>query len=125
SHTGKAHYLTPLSDLHAPVDVLGRPTDRYHAVRAMATFASQFGKVFANFDSSGHSVVLDPTHSGGSKQGRADFGPTVVHRRGSQGSVVFIFSDAERGTARSRGNMTLLLSDGSRLGVELGGGLVH
>lgn len=125
SHTGKWHYLTPLSDLHAPIDVLGRPTERYHAVRTLATFASQFGKVFANFDPTGHSVVLDPTHPGGSKQGRADFGPTVVHRRGSQGSVVFIFSDAERGTNRSRGNLSLLLSDGSRLPVELNGGLVH
>ncbi|MCL4222680.1 MAG: beta-galactosidase [Phycisphaerales bacterium] len=125
SHAGKCRFLTPLSDLHAPIDVLGRPTERYHAVRAVATFASHFGKVFANLDPAGHDVVLDPTHPGGSKQGRADFGPTVVHRRGSQGSVVFIFSDAERGTSRSRGNLSLLLPDGSRLPVELSGGLVH
>lgn len=125
SHAGASRFLAPVSDLHAPIDVLGRPTDRYHPVRLIATFASQFGKLFAHLDSSAHDVVLDPTHSGGSKQGKSDFGPTIVHRRGTQGSVVFIFSDADRGSAKSRGSLSLLLGDGTRLPVELSGGLVH
>lgn len=124
-HSGPHRFLSALSELHAPIDVLGRPNERYHAVRAVATFASHFGKVFANLDPSGHSIVLDPTSTGGSKQGKNDFGPTVVHRRGSQGSVVFLFSDADRGTNKTRGNLSLLLGDGSTLPVDLNGGLVH
>lgn len=124
-HTGQHRFLTPVSELHAPIDVLGRPNARYHAVRAVATFASHFAKVFANLDPNGHNIVLDPNATGGSKQDRNDFGPVIVHRRGSQGSVVFIFSDPDRGTNKTRGHLSLLLSDGSTLPVELSGGLVH
>lgn len=124
-HTGQARFLAPINDLHAPIDLLGRATPRYHAIRTLSTFASQFAKVFAHIDSNTHPIVLDPSFPGESKPSKADFGPVIVHRRGSQGSLVFIFSDPHRGSSRTRGSLTLLLGDGSSLPVELCGGLVH
>jgi beta-galactosidase len=118
-------YLTPESDLHAPIDVLGRTRPRYHAVRHLATFASQFARVFANLETEHEPVVLAPGEPGESKPGKSDFGPTIVHRRGSQGSVCFIFPQNLGGTAKTRGRVNLLLSDGSTLPVELGGNFVH
>lgn len=118
-------YLTAMHELHAPIDVLGKATSLYHAVRTITTFSTTFGKVFANLDSQQHSVVLDPRAPGESKAGRADFGPTVVYRSGTQGSVAFIFTAGEATSAKSRGTVNLMLPDGSVLPVELGGRLVH
>ena len=118
-------FLGPVNELQAPIDVLGRPTARFHHVRTISTFASTFGKVFAHLDPQNHSVVLDPIRPGESKAGRADFGPTVVHRTGSQGSVAFIFSTNAHSNAKTRGSVNLMLADGSYLPVDLGGKLVH
>lgn len=123
--TSEGAYLTPESDLQAPIDLLGRTRPRYHPMRHLATFASQFGRVFANLDPENEPVVLAPGDPGESKPGKADFGPTIVHRRGSQGAVCFIFPQHQTGTAKTRGKVNLLMGDGSTVPVELGGNLVH
>lgn len=118
-------YLTPESDLNTPIDLLGRPRASYHAIRHLATFASQFGRVFANLDPENEPVVLMPSDPGESKPGRGDFGPTIVHRSGSQGGVCFILPQNLSGQAKTRGKLNLLLADGSSIPVELGGNFVH
>lgn len=123
--TSDGGYLTPESDLHAPIDILGRARGRYQPMRLLATFASQFGRVFANLDSEAQPLVLLPSDPGESKPGKGDHGPTIVHRRGTQGSVCFIFPHNVSGTPKTRGKVNLLLADGSVLPVELGGNHVH
>ncbi len=123
--TSDGGYLTPESDLHAPIDVLGRTRPRFQPMRHLATFASQFARVFANLDSEAQPLVLLPSDPGESKPGKGDHGPTIVHRRGTQGSVCFIFPQHLTGSAKSRGRVNLLLADGSVLPVELGGNFVH
>lgn len=118
---GPASFAVQSHDQGAPVTEAGTPSPAFHAVRRLTTFASKFGRVFANLDSSYQPVIVDPGHAvapsrSAAKNGAepAPRGLSVVHAKGSQGGVVFVFAD---GPVRST---QLLLPSGVTLPVELG-----
>lgn len=96
----------------------GERGDVYHAVRRIATFCSTFERVLVALDGTAPAATIMPpalvergTKSKTSSGGTA----SVVHLRGSQGSLAIVFGD---GTPGQRVNV--VLSDGSSLPVELG-----
>jgi len=106
----------------APISASGQHGECYNAVRRLNHFASRFGRVLANLDPAFHPVVIDPSPDvadtkGGKASARQEL--SVVHAKGSQGSVVFVFGDegsARTGVRQSR----LLLADGTTMPVTLG-----
>lgn len=124
SSTGAEAFLAPTQDLAAPIDEHGRPGASHDLVRRLATFASQFGRVFAHLDPDHNAVVLDASQPAGSSRAKTlRRGPTIVHGQGAQGSNVFIFGPAEGGPRPGR--ISLLLPSGASIEAELGNQLVH
>jgi hypothetical protein len=118
-------YLTATYDCGAPISETGIPGPTYNAVRRICTFASRFGRVFANLDPSYRPVSILPSAAPaekpekpekGKKETRPVAGATLVHASGPQGGVVFIFA-APGGKG---GSLSLLLPDGTSLPVEIG-----
>ncbi|MEN0020326.1 MAG: beta-galactosidase [Planctomycetota bacterium] len=106
----EAAFLTASNDQGAPLSEAGDAGTSFTALRAVATFASTFARVFSSLDADDRQIGLDP--AGGST--------SVVHVRGTQGGVAFVFApeaDGKRKTAEPYG---LLLADGSRLEVPVG-----
>lgn len=116
SPRGEHTMLAPTQDTAATLDEHNRPTPLYPAVRRIATFASSFARVFANHTTDTPPVVIDPAAAEGMITAR-----TITHLRGSQGSVLFIFSPPKS----KPGTLPLLMSDGSSLPVPLGNQQVH
>jgi len=120
--SGIDQFVPATNDAGAPLTESGRHGPTYHAVRRLAMFASQFGRVFANLDPTFQPVLLDPNDIA-AKVGRTakGSGVGVTHVRGTQGSVAFVFGpDPQSGAARKNGATSLLLPDGGILPVDLG-----
>jgi len=94
----------------------GVPGPGYLALRRINTFASRFGRVLANFDPAYQPVIASLDGSTSSSV-RSGIGISVLERRGSQGSIIFVFSAESEGTAPVKAS--ILLPDGSTLPVDL------
>ena len=116
SPRGEHTMLAPSQELNAALDEHGRPTPVYHAVRRLASFASSFARVLANHAPDTPPIVIDPAPREDAIRAR-----TITHTRGSQGSVLFIFSPPKS----KPGTLPLLMPDGSTLPVPLGAQQVH
>lgn len=122
---GAWSFVTPGSSA-ALLTETGQKTERYHALKRVATFASSFERVLCGLDPSYQpvTVAVDWASEGrrGRKGGSGAAGngatPSVVHATGSQGSVVFVFA-AGGEDVRARRTVRLVLSDGSTLPVTL------
>lgn len=115
-------FVPAINDAGAPLDESGKPGVTHDAIRRLAMFASQFGRVFANLDPAYQPVLLDPNDVA-AKVGRTakGSGVGVTHVRGTQGSVAFVFGpDPQTTGSRKSGQTTLLLPDGGLLPVDLG-----
>ncbi len=91
----------------APLSQTGEPRAGYAAIKRISTFASQFGHVLAGLEADRHhaAISLDA----------ADHPISVIHQRGSQGDVVFIFQNPDE----KRAGIDLLLPTGLHLPVPL------
>ena len=91
----------------APLSSTGQRHAGYAGIRRIATFASHFGHVLAGLDPAAARAVaaLDCPR-----------GVSVVHHRGSQGDVVFLF----RGTHETSRQTDIVLPDGRTVTVPLG-----
>ena len=108
-----ASFVTSRHDAGALLDEAGNQTPAYLLARRLATFASRFAKVFAHADPEDRPVVLDPAST---------IGPTIVHSRGTQGSVAFILGqplDDTPGKKHQPRQVPLLLADGSTIHAPL------
>lgn len=127
-------FVTAQSDPHSLVSETGQPQEAYHAIRRLATFATKFGRIFANLDPQYRPVSLAPQSEtslgtkgdaegkkgkGADSRGRG--GCSVVHCVGSQGSIVFLFGDEPQGSSgKSKPQrVELMLADGWTLPVTL------
>lgn len=108
--------FTPLSEANPMLDEHGRLTQGGMPARRLNLFASSFSRVLAHTEHEDPPIVIDPA-----SDDNAIHGHVVTHMRGSQGSVVFIFSPAKA----KPGTLNLLLPDGSPLPVRLGHQRVH
>ncbi|MBX3368054.1 MAG: beta-galactosidase [Phycisphaeraceae bacterium] len=123
-HEGSEGFFCASNDRGAPLDEAGRPTESYKAIRRVCHFASQFGRVLSNLDTSYQPVMLDVAQHVGSRsvarpaKGETQAGGFVVaHANGGQGGVAFIFRDQQTKTPAAA---TLLLADGSNVSVPIG-----
>tara|TARA_R110002073_G_scaffold118918_1_gene258806 strand:+ start:744516 stop:747275 length:2760 start_codon:yes stop_codon:yes gene_type:complete len=116
SPIGEFSAYTPTQDSNAMLDEHGRATQVHHPVRRLTMFASSFARVLAHTEHENPRIVIDPASDEHSINGHV-----VTHMRGTQGSVLFIFSPPK---AKS-GTMNLLLSDGAPLTVRLGHQRTH
>lgn len=104
-------FCTTRADLGASIDCFGRRTAQYGPVKRVCTFASHFARVLANIEPDS-GVVLHPAGTG--------TGASVVHSRGPQGDVVWVFG--QQGGARGKDKVrSLLTSDGSILPIDMRG----
>lgn len=113
---GPDRFISTSAAFGAVLGEAGLRGDRYNAVKRIATFASNFGSLFADLQTDFHPAVLDvpcETPSFGRK-GKGQGGISVVSLRGSQGQVIFVFADAPGASA------SLLLENGVRMPVRLG-----
>lgn len=111
-------FITTSQDQGAPITEAGERTDTYYLTRRLCTFVSQFSKVFSALDIEPTSAVLavEPIAGEAAMKGAMKSGPSVVHLKGSQGQVVFVFGD-ERKTGKE---FNILLPDGTSIPVSLG-----
>lgn len=120
---GPQGFFCTANDRGAPLDEAGRPTPLYRLARRVCHFASHFGRVLSNIDSTYQPVMLDVAQHVGVRAAKGAKGePTggclvVSHAHGGQGGVAFVFRDP---AAKHPANATLLLADGSNLVVPLG-----
>ncbi len=91
----------------APLSQTGARRSGYAAIKRISTFASQFGHVLAALEPDRHhaAISLDAT----------DHPISVIHQRGNQGQVVFIFQNQNE----QREQIDLLLPNGLNLPVPL------
>lgn len=101
-------FLTAAGDAGAPLDETGRRGPLYDAVKRVCTFASSFERVFAGFDPEHAPIVADPST-----------GASVVHCKGGQGAVAFIFQDHRLKGRDRRRPVGLTLQDGAPMEVRL------
>lgn len=113
---GEFNAYTPTQDSNAMLDEHGRSTPTYTGVRRLTMFASSFARVLAHTEHENPPIVIDPASDANSINGHV-----VMHMRGSQGSITFIFSPPKS----KAGTLNLLLSDGASLPVRLGHQRVH
>lgn len=106
-------YGTTSSDCQAPLSETGEPSPSYYQLRRLCMFTSHFGKVFAAIDPNVISAVLAVEPSEESKKSSKG-GFSVVHLRGSQGSVLFVFGDP----AKANQTTHVLLPSGQRLPIQ-------
>jgi hypothetical protein len=98
------------------LDDVGASAPSLAALRPLLSFASGFGKVLAHLDDEYRPVLPDPATPGPG-------GISVVHQTGTQGSLVWVFSDvAGKGSKKATGVVPLILTDGSHLDVPIGAG---
>jgi len=109
-------FVTTDAAAGAPLGETGSRGAKYLVIKRLVNFASQFSHVFADLTPDYHPVTLDldevdPLGRTSAKAGRR---VSIVHLRGGNGQVVFVFGDGNRQEA------TLLLEQGIRLPVALG-----
>jgi len=107
-NTDPSCFFTTSYDYDAPLHEAGGRGEKYHAVKRIATFASQFHPVFTN-------LTADPPHATIAPRGDGH-PPAVTHQSGDRGDVVFIL----RGKHDKTQQIDLLLPDGQTLPVPLG-----
>ncbi|MFM9958929.1 MAG: beta-galactosidase [Phycisphaerales bacterium] len=123
---GPWSFVTPGSSA-ALLTETGQKTERFYAIKRVATFASSFERVLCGLDPAYQpvTVAVDSAVEGrkSRKAGPAlvahTVTPSVVHATGSQGSVVFVFAAAAEDRKDDRRTVRLVLSDGSTLPVTL------
>lgn len=98
------------------VDDRGAAAETLGALRPLLSFVSTFGRVLSNTDDAHLPVVIDPAALPAA-------GVSVVEQRGTQGSVVWVFSEPEKATKKAAPARTVhvLLPEGSPLEVPVGG----
>jgi beta-galactosidase len=101
-------FMTTSYDYDAPLLEAGGRGPKYHAVRPLTTFASQFAHVFAHLNATTQPVVVNPDE--------ADHDLSVIHQTGSQGDVVFLL----RSPRDRRAAANLMLPNGMHLRIPLG-----
>lgn len=117
--SGPAAFVTPGSS-GAVLGDAGERTDRFQQVKRIATFASTFERVLCGLDPAYQPVTIavdapgEHADKGGKRSGKLEAAPSVVHATGSQGSIVFVFSQGE-----GKRTVRLVLGDGSTLPVTL------
>jgi beta-galactosidase len=116
SPIGEFNAYAPTQDTNAMLDEHGRTTSVHHPVRRLTMFASSFARVLAHTEHENPPIVIDPASDPSMINGHI-----ITHMRGTQGSVVFIFSPLKA----KGGTLNLLLSDGASLQVRLGHQRVH
>ncbi len=109
-------FCTTSHDCGAPLTEAGGRGEMFAAVKRVCTFASSFERVFAGLDPDYHPIALDPASRSG--RGGAASVP-VVHCKGAQGSITFVFGDPS--PKARRGEATLMLPSGISLNVDLRG----
>jgi len=92
----------------APVDAAGRRNTAFTHIKRLATFANQFGHLFAH-------LYPDQPHAAPAPQGD-DHALSIMHRQGSQGDVIFLLRSPRDRTAE----VNVLVPDGQTLPVPLG-----
>lgn len=114
-------FLTTSADCGAPIGESGARGALYGPLKRLCTFVSGFERVFTGLDGAFQPVVFGAFESVETGAGRKGAGAkdaragAVVHRKGSTGSVVFVFGLGEDGVA------PLTLPDGSTIPVDLRG----
>lgn len=88
----------------------GSRSDRYHAVKRVATLASQFGHVFAHALPASQPAALLPEVNSAASQ------LSILQQQGSQGTLIFLIKSAGCKTTTAN----VLLPDGQTLPVPLG-----
>lgn len=101
-------FITTSYDNAAPLREGGGRGPHYLAVKRISTFASQFHQLFAHLE-------LEPPHAAVTLD-EENHPLSVVHLRGSQGQVVFLFA----GRGYKPRNVSLVLPNGLTLPVTLG-----
>jgi len=101
-------FMTTSYDYDAPLHEGGGRGGKYHATKRIATFASQFGSVFAHLEPAPDQATLAQTEQ--------DHPLSLVHLKGDQGQVVFLLR-AEKSKTRQT---ELMLPNGLSLPVPLG-----
>lgn len=106
----------------APLNEAGAPSPAFHAIRKVATFASRFAKILSQIDPEFAPIALDPRPADAASKAQRQNNVSVVHARGAQGSVVYLFAPDpdEIGAAPKPLAAQLLLDDGSSLEVSTG-----
>ena len=100
--------LTTSNDRGAPLTEAGTRRPSYLALKRISTFATRFGQLFANLQPDAH-------HAAVAVDGPADH-LAVIHQRGAQGDVVFLFNPNPKPDADTE----ILLPNGLTLPVPLG-----
>jgi hypothetical protein len=95
-------------DCGALLDSRGNRSEFFNPVKRLATFANQFGHLFAN-------LYADRQHAAAAPLGE-DHNLTVLYQHGTQGDVVFLLR-SERDKSREA---RVLMPDGDTLTVPLG-----
>lgn len=101
-------YVTTSYDSDAPLGETGHRGEKYNVAKRISMFASHFGHVLANLDPQSQHAAVAPDDRDG--------GISVIHQRGGQGEIVFVFAAAGKRPAQ----FDLLLSDGQTLPVPIG-----
>ncbi len=114
-------FLTTGQGAQGPLGEAGERGAMYRAVKRVCTFASSFERLFCGLSPEFRPIVADPAGAanGGEGRGSGLRAPSVVHCKGAQGSVAFVFGDDA--PEAKNGVVTLTLPDGSGLGVDLRG----
>lgn len=102
---GDDRFVTASHDCQAPLSETGQRTDKYLAVKRLATFLSQFGDVVS------HCTPPQPQTVSGSNL-------SVVQLSGSMGCVVFVMRDSADDAATR--TVELITPDGQSLPVDMG-----
>jgi hypothetical protein len=125
-------YITASRDHGAPLSETGQPAVSFAAVRRLCTFASRFGRIFANLDPGYRPVAIAPAHesSGDKRRASSPSSPavTLVHASGPQGSLAMIFAppmgdaagEGDRSSADDVRSYSLILADGTSIPVSIG-----
>lgn len=117
---GPDRFVTTSASAGAMLGEAGARGARYTAVKRIASFASNFGSLFADLETDFHPAVLDvPGEPATAARKRkadaaASDGTSVISLRGSQGRAIFVFSDTPSKS------VNLLLENGVRMPVHLG-----
>jgi len=101
-------FLTTGAGDNAPLGEAGERGPMYDAARRVCTFASSFDRVFAGLDADHRPIAADPAA-----------GASVVHCKGGQGSVVFVFRDPKARGRDLQRPAQLSLDDGAPMEVRL------
>jgi len=101
-------FVTTSADEDAPLAEAGGRGEKYHATRRISTFASQFHHVFAGLQSQSPHAAVTPSEK--------THPLSILHQRGDQGDVVFLFKSEQDKTE----HVDVMMPDGQNLPVPLG-----